>query len=97
MRPQLAMGAALAAGRRDLIAAGAAVVAALSGDDLAETRGLDALPEVQTHQERGVLLRNILLGFTVVVGLGAWRLGGPSGLKSGRGERPPRPGSSRSS
>ncbi len=70
-----------------LIAVGAAVVAALSGENLAETRGLDALPEVQTHQERGKLLRNILLGFTVVVGLGAWRLGGPSALKSGRGER----------
>ena len=43
---------------------------------------------MRTHQERGELLRNILLGFTVVVGLAAWRLGGPSGLKSGRGERP---------
>ena len=71
-----------------VIAAGAAVIAALSGQNLAETRGLDALPAVRTHQERGELLRNILLGFTVVVGLAAWRLGGPSGLKSGRGERP---------
>ena len=70
-----------------VIAVGAAVVAALSGENLAETRGLDALPAVRTHQERGELLRNILLGFTVVVGLAAWRLGGPSGLKSGRGER----------
>jgi hypothetical protein len=70
-----------------LIAVGAAVVAALSGENLAETRGLDALPEVRTHEERGKLLRNILLGFTIVVGLAVWRLGGPSGLKSGRGER----------
>ena len=70
-----------------LIAVGAAVVAVLSGENLAESRGFDALPEVRTHQERGMLLRNILLGFTVVVGLSAWRLGGPSGLKSGRGER----------
>jgi hypothetical protein len=70
-----------------LVAAGAAVVAALSGQDLAQSRGLDALPEVRTHEERGRLLRNILLGFTVVAGLAAWRLGGPSGLRSGRGER----------
>ena len=70
-----------------LIAVGTAVVAVLAGQDLAETRGLDALEAVRTHEERGKLLRNILLGFTVVVGLAAWRLGGPSGLKSGRGER----------
>ena len=71
-----------------IIAAGAAVLAAVSGGNLAESRGLDALPAVRTHQQRGQLLRNILLGFTVVVALAAWRLGGPSGLKSGRGERP---------
>lgn len=70
------------------IAVVTAYVATLSGQDLAESRGLDALPAVQTHQERGTLLRNILIAFTVVVGLAAWRLGGPSGLKSGKGERP---------
>ena len=78
-----------------LIAAGAAVLAVFAGKDLAETRGLDALPAVRTHEERGELLRNILLGFTVVVALGAWRLGGPSGLKSGRGERPTGEGNTR--
>ena len=56
-----------------VIAAGAAVLAALSGENLAESRGLDALPAVRTHEERGELLRNILLGFTVVVALAAWR------------------------
>ena len=71
-----------------LIAVVNAVVATMSGQDLAETRGLDALPAVQTHEERGELLRNVLLAYTVVVGLASWRLGGPSGLKSGRFERP---------
>jgi len=71
-----------------LVAVVTAYVATLSGEDLATSRGLDALPEVRTHKERGELLRNILFGFTVVVGLAAWRLGGPSGLKSGKGERP---------
>jgi len=70
------------------VAAVSAVVAALSGEALATGRGFDALPAVQEHQDRGELLRNILLGFAVVVGLAAWRLGGPSGLKSGKGERP---------
>ncbi|GAA2124257.1 DUF2231 domain-containing protein [Nocardioides bigeumensis] len=70
-----------------LVATLAAVVAVLAGDALLESRPeLEAL--VKTHEERGELLRTFLLGFAVVVGLGAWRLGGPSGLKSGKGERP---------
>ena len=69
-----------------LIAVLAAVMAVLAGEALLESRPeLKAL--VKTHEERGELLRNILVGFTVVVGLGAWRLGGPSGMKSGAGER----------
>jgi len=71
-----------------LSAVGTAFVATLSGVDLATSRELAALPAVQTHRGRGELLRNVLIGFTLVVGLAAWRLGGPSGLKSGRGERP---------
>jgi len=71
-----------------LVAVATAYVATLTGADLATSRGLDALPAVRTHEERGELLRNILFGFTVIVGLAAWRLGGPSGLKSGKGERP---------
>jgi uncharacterized membrane protein len=70
-----------------LIAVVTAYVATLSGEDLASARGLEELPAVETHEERGELLRNVLFAFTVVVGLAAWRLGGPSGLKSGRGER----------
>ena len=71
-----------------LIAVVTAVVATLSGVDLASSRGLDALAAVQEHQDRGELLRNALLTYTVLVGLAAWRLGGPSGLISGKGERP---------
>ena len=70
------------------IAVVTAFVATLSGQDLADSSGLIALPEVRTHRDRGLLLRNILFGYTVVVGLAAWRLGGPSGLKNGKGERP---------
>jgi len=71
-----------------LIAVVSAYVATLSGADLAESRGLDQLPAVQTHEERGELARNLLIAFTVVVGLSVWRLGGPSALTSRRGERP---------
>ena len=70
-----------------LIALVTAFVAVLAGQDLAESRGLGALPAVQDHADRGELLRNVLVGFAVVVGLAAWRLGGPSALTSGRGAR----------
>ncbi len=69
-----------------------AYVATVSGEDLAEARGLDQLPAVQTHEERGELARNVLFGFTVLVGLAAWRLGGTSPLASRRGERTQRGG-----
>ena len=71
-----------------LIAVVTAFVATTSGEDLAESRGLDALEKVDEHGDAGELLRNILFAFTVLVGLAAWRLGGPSALISGRGERP---------
>ena len=71
-------------------AVGAAVVAVQAGHALVELYGYtpEARPDVFAHQDRGELLRNVLLGFTVVVLLAAWRLGGPTGLTSGRGERP---------
>jgi uncharacterized membrane protein len=76
-----------------LISVVTAYVATLSGADLAESRYADALPPaVQAHKERGELLRNVLIAFTVAAGLAAWRLGGPSALKSGRGERPTQSG-----
>ncbi len=70
-----------------VLAAGAAVLAAASGEDLAEARGLDVLPAVHTHEEAGELLRNVLLANVVVVALAAWLLGGRSALASGRGAR----------
>ncbi|MEO5854020.1 MAG: DUF2231 domain-containing protein [Nocardioides sp.] len=65
-----------------------AFVATYTGQDLARSRGLGALEAVQKHQQAGVWLRNVMVAFTVVVGLAAWRLGGPSALLSGGGERP---------
>lgn len=65
-----------------------ATIAASSGEDLLESLpALDDLPSMETHEERGELLRNMMFLFTVVVGLAAWRLGGPSGLISGRGAK----------
>ena len=75
------------------IAAGAALVAAASGESLLESRaGLAALPKVKTHGEAGVLMRNVMLLDLIVVLVSAWWLGGPSGLVSGRGSRTQRGG-----
>jgi hypothetical protein len=71
-----------------LIAVGGAVAAAITGEDLLESRpGLEELAKVQSHQEAGERLRNVLLVFAPVALVAAWRLGGPSGLASGRGAR----------
>ncbi len=70
-----------------LAAAGAAVVAAASGQSLLEDRGLDALASVRTHRSAGLLLRNTLLPYLLVVLVAGWRLGGPSALVSKAGER----------
>jgi uncharacterized membrane protein len=65
-----------------------ATISTMSGEELLETLpGLDELPSMETHEERGELLRNALFLFSVIVGLAAWRLGGPSGLVSGRGAK----------
>ena len=71
-----------------LVAVVTGYVATLSGAELVTREQLQAAETVRKHREWGELLRNVLFGFTVVVGLAAWRLGGPSGLISGRGERP---------
>jgi uncharacterized membrane protein len=42
---------------------------------------------IATHESRGELLSLLMIGFTILVALGAWSLGGPSGLVSGRGAR----------
>ena len=70
----------------------AAFVAAASGQSLLDARGLGQLESVRTHREAGTLLRNILGPYLLIVVLAAARLGGPSGLVSGRGDRPLRGG-----
>lgn len=68
-----------------------AYVASLSGDDLLGSRP-ELAPIVEVHQERGVLLRNVALGYVPVAVLAAWALGGVSALASGRGARETRLG-----
>lgn len=69
-----------------VVTAGAAVLAAQSGESLLEARPQLA-PLVEEHQELGELLRNVALGYAVVAALAAWALGGVSALVSGRGAR----------
>ena len=69
------------------IAVVTAFIATLSGRT-SPTAAADRAARGSDPPERGTLLRNILIGYTVVVALAAWRLGGPSGLKTGKGERP---------
>jgi hypothetical protein len=69
-----------------LVTAVAAVVAAAAGEALVEARpGLGQL--VEDHEAWGELLRNAALAYVAAVALGAWSLGGPSALASGRGAR----------
>jgi hypothetical protein len=42
---------------------------------------------VATHEHRGKILFLLMIGFMVITAVGAWTLGGPSGLASGRGAR----------
>lgn len=67
-------------------ALGSVWIARLSGKDLKENLpGIEQL--IATHEERGELLSWLVIGFTVIVAVGFWTLGGPSGLVSGRGAR----------
>jgi hypothetical protein len=71
----LALGAALAA-----------VLSTASGEALVEARpGLE--PLVEEHEDWGELLRTASLAYAAAAALGAWALGGPSALVSGRGAR----------
>jgi len=74
------------------IAAVCGVIAVQSGLSLENQRHLQIFPQVAVHAHRGRILRWILLGFVAVVALGAWWLGGPSALASGRGARKGRTG-----
>ncbi len=69
-----------------LVALVSVVAAKLSGEALLEDRP-ELEPLVRVHEERGELLLFLVIGFAVLVLLGAWALGGPSGLASGRGAR----------
>jgi hypothetical protein len=64
-----------------------AFVAKQSGEQLMADRGLDQLPAVQTHADRGGILLYVALALLVVFAVAAFRLGGPSGLSSGKGAR----------
>ena len=75
-----------------VIAAVAGVVAVRSGLQLETQRQLQSLPELAVHAHRGRILRWVLLAFVAVAALGAWQLGGPSALASGRGGRQGRTG-----
>lgn len=65
-----------------------AYVAKLSGEQLRDDRQLGQLESVRDHGELGDILVIVALSMLVVFAVAAWRLGGPSGLKSDRGERP---------
>lgn len=61
-------------------------VAQQSGQALVDARP-ELAPLVRTHQQRGNLLVVLALVLLVLAALGAWSLGGPSPLVSGRGAR----------
>lgn len=64
----------------------ATVVAAAAGSALLDARpGLE--PLVEDHEDWGELLRTASLAYVAAAALGAWALGGPSALASGRGAR----------
>lgn len=69
-----------------VLTAAAAFLAALSGEDLLESRP-ELGPLVEEHEEHGELLRNVALAYVPVSLLAAWALGGVSALASGRGAR----------
>jgi len=72
-----------------LASAGAVYVSQLSGKALVDSRPeLEGL--VETHQERAEVLVPLALALVALTLLGAWSLGGPSALASGRGAREPR-------
>jgi hypothetical protein len=78
--------AALAA----VAATGSVLLAKLSGDALLEDRPFllqsqQLATKIELHQQRGGVLVWLMVGFLLLALVGAWALGGPSGLTSGRG------------
>jgi hypothetical protein len=71
-----------------LLAMGGVYVATLTGTGLLDARPeLAQLSTVTHHQQAGLRLRWVMIGYTVVVLGAVWALGGPSALASGRGAR----------
>lgn len=68
-------------------ALGSVVLAWYSGRDLL-SRKPELEPIIQPHQERADILLWLTIVFVVIVLMGAFLMGGRSGLLSGRGERP---------
>lgn len=69
-----------------LVVAVTAFVSVQAGESLLDARpGLE--PLIETHEERGELLRNWSLSFVIDAVLAAWALGGGSALASGWGAR----------
>jgi hypothetical protein len=68
------------------VALASVYVAKLTGKSLLNERSfLKSLPMLQTHQHRANILFLIMIGFMVLTAVGAWTLGGPTALASGRG------------
>lgn len=66
------------------------LVAVAAGESLLDARPQLA-PLVEDHRDWGELLRIASLAYVGVVAMGAWALGGPSALASGRGARETNP------
>jgi hypothetical protein len=67
------------------VALGSIMTAYFSGKNFLSHRPeLEQLSAVKLHQERAAVLFWVTIVFTVLVGLAAWGLGGPTGLASGR-------------
>jgi uncharacterized membrane protein len=73
-----------------VLTAVASLVAVWAGESLLEARPQLA-PLVEDHQDWGELLRIASLAYVGVAAMGAWALGGPSALASGRGARESNP------
>jgi len=71
-------------------ACGGLWVAKLTGqqfrDDLLEQKRITQ-QLIDTHQSRGTVLAWVSIAFLALVVIGFWKLGGPSGFRSGRGEK----------
>lgn len=71
-----------------VIGAGSVLAAYLSGKSfLGDRPELGAIPALQDHQDRALILLWIALAYLAVVLLAGWALGGPTALASGAGNQ----------